>query len=379
MAGVLDFLFEGRPPPSVGTFGQTVESLPPWLADYTQGLIARANAIAAEPYQAYAGPRIAGFSPDQAAGFQTIRNNVGNYRPELDLSSQLTSSATGEGGLSQAMPFLTAAGQGFNELANPERSTLGAASPFIAQAARQFPSQVGQYMNPFIDNVISRGSQLANRNYEENILPSIEGRFVRAGQYGSSAALRESNRAGRDLTEGLNSQNQAALADAYRQASGDFQADQSRIAGLGTLTGNLAGLDRSAIEASAQGLGTTGINIGNLNFQQADRQREAAGQLSGLAQLRQALSTRDAAGLDTIGQQQQQLGQRNLDLAYEDFQRQTNYPRENIDFLSRTIRGLPSQSVTTQTGVAPGNNFQPSPLAQFASILLANRGLQDAA
>ena len=57
---VLDFLFEGKPPKAVTTYGQTVTDVPKWLSDYTQGLIARANAIAAEPYQAYGGPRIAG-------------------------------------------------------------------------------------------------------------------------------------------------------------------------------------------------------------------------------------------------------------------------------------------------------------------------------
>ena len=38
---ILDFLFEGKPPQSVTTYGQTVENIPKWMSDYTQGLIAR--------------------------------------------------------------------------------------------------------------------------------------------------------------------------------------------------------------------------------------------------------------------------------------------------------------------------------------------------
>ena len=55
---VADFLFEGKPPPAVTSYGQSVEGMPKWLSDFTQGIAARANAIAAEPYQPYGGPRI---------------------------------------------------------------------------------------------------------------------------------------------------------------------------------------------------------------------------------------------------------------------------------------------------------------------------------
>ena len=84
MANVTDFLFEGQPPQSVTTYGQTVENVPKWMSDYTQGLIARANAAAAEPYIPYGGPRIAGFSPEQEAAFGMVEENVGAYQPFLE-------------------------------------------------------------------------------------------------------------------------------------------------------------------------------------------------------------------------------------------------------------------------------------------------------
>ena len=88
MSNVLDFLFEGRPPQSVTTYGQTVENIPKWMSDYTQGLIARANAAAAEPYIPYGGPRIAGFSPEQQAAFGLTEENVGAYQPYLEAGAQ---------------------------------------------------------------------------------------------------------------------------------------------------------------------------------------------------------------------------------------------------------------------------------------------------
>jgi len=85
---ILDFLFEGKPPQSVTTYGQTVENIPKWMSDYTQGLIARANAAAAEPYIPYGGPRISGFDPAQEEAFRMTEENVGAYQPYLGAAEQ---------------------------------------------------------------------------------------------------------------------------------------------------------------------------------------------------------------------------------------------------------------------------------------------------
>src|SRR5687768_9235979 len=110
--GVLDFLFEGSPPPSTTTYGTTVENMPQWLSDYTQALIARANMVAGEGYQAYQGPRVAGFTDDQTNAFDVIRNNIGNWNDEFDASK----TATG-GALTQASPYFNQANQYFNQAA----------------------------------------------------------------------------------------------------------------------------------------------------------------------------------------------------------------------------------------------------------------------
>ena len=46
-----DYLFGVNAPPSVTTYGTSTTTTPAWYNDYTQGLIGKANAIAAEPYQ----------------------------------------------------------------------------------------------------------------------------------------------------------------------------------------------------------------------------------------------------------------------------------------------------------------------------------------
>ena len=75
-----DFLFNGSPPASTTTYGSSTSSLPAWYNDYTQGLISKANAIAATPYQQYQGARIAGFNPQQEQAFSNVNNLAGQYQ-----------------------------------------------------------------------------------------------------------------------------------------------------------------------------------------------------------------------------------------------------------------------------------------------------------
>lgn len=304
--GVLDFLFEGSPPPSTTTYGTTVENMPQWLSDYTQALIAKANMVASEPYQTYQGPRVAGFTDDQTNAFDVIRNNIGNWNDEFDASK----TATG-GALTQAMPYFT-------------------------QAAGATPDQMSKYMDPYVGNVIDRAKLEANRNWEENIMPGIESRFITSGQSGSSGHRIGLERAGRDVTEGLNSQAMAALSDAYRTAGSQYQADASRLAGIG------------------QNIGQMGLQTGS--------------QLSGLAQLQQQMSGRDAAALQAVGDTRQAQNQRNLDLAYQDFVNQRDYPKQQVDWMSSVIRGMPHDTTTQTSQTGPANVYQPSPISQLISL-----------
>lgn len=326
MSGVLDFLFEGRPPASVNTYGQTVENIPKWLSDYTQGLIGRANVIAAEPYQPYEGPRIAGFTPDQLAAFDMTRQSVGSYNPYMAGATELTG----------------VAGQ-----ANP----LNVAAPFIAQAADSFPGAVDQYMDPYISHVLDRQADLTQRNLTENILPSVQEAFIGSGSFGGDRMTEIMGRVARDATEGLQGQQLGALSQAYGQAGQLYGQDRARQLQAGQAAGTLAG-------------------------QTGELQLQAGQQMGALGEAIRRLQAGDAAALETVGRAQQGLGQQSLDLAYEDFLRQQNYPREMVDWMSQIVRGLPAPTATMTTNVGPADAYGPSPLAQIASLYSTYRGMQ---
>jgi hypothetical protein len=66
------------------------------------------------------------------------------------------------------------------------------------------------------------------------------------------------------------------------------------------------------------------------------------------------------------------MNQRNLDLAYQDFLRQTQYPEQQLSFLSNIVRGLPAGGgSTSSTGSSTGASYSASPLAQLASAGLS--------
>ena len=336
MSSVLDFLFEGRPPQSVTTYGQTVENIPKWMSDYTQGLVARANAAAAEPYIPYGGPRIAGFSPEQQAAFGLVEGNVGAYQPYLEAG------AAGYGG-------------GLRRAANIGR----AAAPFVSRGAELFtdPGVVEDYMNPYVQNVLDRQESLATRTLEEDFLPAMQRTFAGAGSYGSRGGVGSMEEMGvrgiRDIQEGLEEQRLATLGQAYGQAADIFGADRARQAELAQIVGALEEAGAAQMFAGAEGLGRMG---------------EAA-QRMGLA---------DAAAMADIGEQIRGLDQRSLDLAYQDFLEQRDLPFDRLAFMNQIIRGLPMDRAQTRTDVGPADVYQPSGLSQLVGAYGTYRGLTEA-
>jgi len=322
-SGVLGFLFDGKPPPSVTTYGSTTSNVPQWMSDYTQGVLNQANAVAGQDYQPYEGPRIAGFSPEQQQAFQLAEGNVGSWYPGVT------------GGMNQT------------------QGILGQLTPTIGQnlqtAGGTFTgANVDKYMNPYIQNVTKQAQNLANRNFNENLMPSIQNTFTRAGQYGSTRMANAVGNAARNTSESLQSAADASLAQGYNTAGQMFGADASR-AGILAQLGVQSGL--------------TGAN-----------------QMSALGETLSRLGLSDAATLENIGQQKQGLQQKSLDQAYSDFTAQRDYPKQQTDWLSNIIRGIPNSAVptsTTRTETGPyQGDMQSGLVGSLGSLLSLWQGIQ---
>ena len=328
-----DFLFEGKPPQSVTTYGQTVENIPKWMSDYTQGLIARANAAAAEPYIPYGGPRIADFSAEQQDAFGLVEENIGAYMPYMERGA-----AAYSGGLDRA------------------GNIAASAEPYMQQAQGSFsdPNVVNQYMDPYIQNVLARQAEESGRQLTERFIPELQGAFTGAGQFGSRGGYGSMQDIGtrgvREIAEGLQGQQLAALSGAYGEAGQRYEAERARYGDLAKTRGALEEAGAQAMYAGAEGVGRMG----------AEAQR---------------MGLTDAAALEAIGQQTRGMDQESMDLAYADFLEQRNLPFERVGFMSNIVRGLPYATSQQRTDYGPADIYQPSPLSQLAGAYGVYRGM----
>lgn len=233
----------GGSQPADTTQTQTQE-LPEWAKGYAKDVLAKGQALTdinQNPYQAYGGERAAGFS---------------------DLQKQA---------------FAGAGPQGFQ-------------------------STVGQYMSPYISNVLDTQIAAANRQYDITGMQQRAG-ATQAGAFGGGrdAIMRmENERARQSAIQGITAK---GLQDAYTGATQQY----------------------------------------NTGLQQ----------------------------LSTMGAQQQAQRQKELDVPYQEFLNQQNYPYRQLSYMSDLIRGTPlGMQATNQVYQAP-----PSTASQIAGLGLTGAAM----
>ena len=318
----------GSSQPSTPDKTTQVAELPEWARGYAKDALAKGSALTdinQNPYQQYGGERIAGFSPMQQQAFQ----GAANMQPsqQLGFGSDLAGAA-GIGALSTNYQ-----GRNFR------------GGQFDNQAAEQ-------YMNPYTQNVIDYQKSQALRDFQI-AQPVRQAQAVQQGAFGGSRSAIVDAEAQR----GLNSQLQGITATgqqaAFQNAQQQFNADQAR-----RLQAQQMGEQSRQYGA---GLGMQGLQTG----------LQAAGQLGQLGQTQYGQQMGINQLQSQYGQQQQQQAQRPLDMAYQDFQNQQNYPYKQLGFMSDLIRGLPLGQQSTQTMYqAPG-----STLGQLAGLGLGAYGV----
>jgi hypothetical protein len=417
--GVLDFLFEGSAPTPGTTTGTTTVQLPEWYTQYTTDMLGRAQAAANLPYAQYGGPRIAGFTPTERAGFEATKAAAAAYQPFLQQAGATLGQAGGVSGMAAAEPTfaqaagmrgavtaapyftqaggmsgLTAAQPMFTQAMAPiqqagQASAVTAASPFLAGAARTFPQAAQEYMSPYLKNVVEQIGDIGVRQLQEKYLPAVGQEFIQAGQFGvgpGSTRMGEFGaRALRDVNEAIIAEQAKALQAGYGQAADIYGQDVGRLAQLAGTVGQLSTADYNRLLESGVRIADIGAKTGQLTSDDAQRLAEIgkvtgtltqqdAANLARIGEARGQLSQQDAANLQAlaskysmlgeasqtmglrggeaitgVGEKERQMQQANLNLAYQDFLRQEQYPKEQIKFLSDVLSGVQLPSTTVQT------------------------------
>lgn len=395
---ISNFLFGGTAPPSVTKYGTSQQNIPQFMTDYTLGLLNKANAVLAEKYQPYNAPRISGFTPDQLKAQKLTEQSVGRFMPDVARGKDITTSSLGYNAARAADPFMDQAG-GINAMraARPnlmeasDIDALGISSPYARRAGQTFTGRaVDQYMNPYIGGVVNRLGDLAARNLQEKFLPQISQDFIRSGTYGSSGQQRAVGQALRDVQESALAAQNEALAQGYKTSADIFASDVGRQAQLAQQQGNLAlgqqqnlgtlgQIAGNLALGQQQNLGQLGQIAGNMASQTARDRLAAAQQLANLGQLGQSMNYKDIAALAGVGGEQQALKQKSLDLAYQDFMRQQDYPYTQLQRMNELIRGLPmsTQTSTSSTGPLAGASYGPSTASILAALASGGLGFKE--
>lgn len=206
-------------------------------------------------------------------------------------------------------------GAGYGNIA----AASGTAANVMGYRPDSVVDNVGYYMNPYTQNVID--TSLGDLNRSRNLaLNEGAAAAAKAGAFGGSrhgVADAETNRNFFDVfgrtAAGLRS-------DAYNNALGAAQQDIT-----------------NSYNANAQNL------LG-------------AQMLANLGLTGRQLTQQDIDTLNTVGAQQRQMNQANLDLAYQNFVAQRDYPLQQLAIRQSGLSQTPYGSTTTQSASAPQTN-----------------------
>lgn len=162
--------------------------------------------------------------------------------------------------------------------------------------------------------------------------------------------------------------NQQALLEAQRAAEQSRQFGATFGESSAARAAQYAMMEQQAREQAGQYAAGLGKDIGLAGMQYGLGASQLLGQLGTQEQ------TADLQRLATQQQtaaQEQALQQQQLDMAYQDFLRQRDYPLEQLGFYSNVLRGLPVQLASTQLSYQQ----PPSLASQVGGLGLAGLGL----
>lgn len=308
--------------------------------------------------------QVAGLDPLQLQAQQTAQNLAGAYQPQLGQAQQAVSGALG------AYSGLT--GGVDPNLQNALNGITGAGSSLYDQAANLYtsgaqfdPSQLNQYLNPYLSGVVGEIGRLGQERLEQQMLPALTGQFSSLGQFGSArqAALM-ADAAKQSQREVLGTQS-TALNTAYNQAMQDYLnwSQQQNAAAQGLMG---IGGQQAQQQIAAGQLGQNAYQSAqNLALQQAQAQAGTAldvgSSLGNLAQAGQQMGLADIGMLTAAGQMGQQQQQAQLDAQYKNQLAQQQYPWQQLGNYAQLFgAGTPQSTTSWQT------SFKKGGLARFA-------------
>ena len=274
------------------------QGLADWASPYITNYLGQAEALSQTPYQTYQGPLTAGASNLQNTAFQGLGS--------LTMPSSIGDAATTAGNLA------TRAG---NLSYTPTTTSFDA-------------TQAQQYMNPYLQ--ASLNPQLEEARRQSQITQQQNAaKMTQAGAFGGSRQAILDAETQRNLGTRLSDITGQGYNTAFTNAQQQFNADQARKMQEAQYG---AGFGLQGLQAGMQGAQTQGT-LGNI--QNTAQLGNINAQLAGGAQERGITSEGIAADLG-------------------EFEKQRQFPYQQVQFQRDMISGLPTGSVQNTPGQLSG-------------------------
>jgi len=312
--------------------------IPEYVSAAGKQIFEQAAELASSEFPAFTGPRVATYGDALDAEGNRIQIGTTETGEPIFQQERLTADERAaadilRGGTETYQSFIDDAsamadtlGQGFQ--ASTQEELLG--DPFSIETAQPFLDVFQRSVDPAIEEV--------RRQTQQNLIQD-RAAAARAGAFGGSRlGLQEAT----SIAEGARTAGDIRLEAGARGL--DFASqrfDQERSARLAAEDARRAGFETD----------------------EASRLR-ATETLQGFAPLVQGLAEQAASGLITAGQAQRTLDQQALDLAYQDYVEQREFPFQMLNFALGALQGVPYETRTF--GLESGQQFiqQPSVYGQ---------------
>jgi hypothetical protein len=341
---------------------QTVtQDVPSWARPYYTDILGKSKALTEQPYVPYPGQRLAQDTGDLMGSQQIIRDVAGS---PIAGFGQAAGTMSGLGGMSlglgQQQPGQFSATQGQEFGFDPTRQFTG--------------DELARYMDPYMDTVVRRQQEDAFEQFRR-MQAGRDAQAVTAGAFGGSRQAVQQGIAeealGRQLGDIQATGQQRAFEQAQQQFERDRTAQMRREQEMADEAARVQGIDVSE-QARVQGA-TADEAMRQREFQlqsmgfTADMAREIAtlGERARAGDI-QAAQLLEAQGLGEMAREQA-----GLDMAYQDFLRQQQFPQDQLGFYSGILRGLPVGDAGTTTTMQP----QASPMQQALGAGISLLGL----
>ena len=392
-------LYGDSPPAQPTDVTQRSLTFPEQLQPYAETILGKGQALTDTPYKKYDYERISQFDPMQLAAQQAAAN-LGPSK-QLGTATQMAGLAGLRAGdlsydpTSFTNQFTAPAQYNATTFAADKLAGFGGDTKAASTQSFTGAGTAASYMSPYTQNVTDIQTREAER------LAGIEktklgAQAVGAGAFGGGRQAILEAEAARNLATQKGDITAKGLQDAYQQAMAQFNAEQGY--GLTAQQANLQASLQSQLANQQQGLTAQQLSEQSKQYgygqqmtaaqqqaqyglaaQQAAEQSKQFGANLGLQGIQAQLSAAGTMGQlgqtqfgqekDIInaqaaaGAQRQGLDQAKKDMDYADFQRQQQYPYQQLSYMSDLLRGAPMGNLSQSIYEAP-----PSTSAQLLGL-----------